>query len=450
MTASLRFPISLLILVGIFLPSADARAAGCALNKNTAELKLVERNIATLEKMLTGPEKTKIIEDMRSKVASLKARGGAFPDRAAPLEKECEGFVKENKALKALKEERDKKLAAIQAKIEANKAEYERVIGPRKQALAAELASIHAMGCPFDGSKVKKEVYDRCIGPEDAYLGRKRALNNDAKVYHERQRQFMMQKREVSVPYAERLKKGRERYRTYKEKVDRYNADFGRWKGELRQVWGETNQLFMQARKARQKMPARLKGGEIGKLSGPLDKGSSGRSPGSGKLPAASRMGGEGGAKGQARAAAKTGKQGVAAGSASEASFQAGRVFDRGDVNVSGSAGAVDARGVQPRKVPEAIRRDPRWQALDQKEMICRTEQKKVQQKIDSIKQKLQAGEGNKGQLQVDLVHARDEMSKLESQVNMVKVEKESFLITIEEKPAASAESSGEQQGTGK
>jgi len=449
MVTSFRLRISLLIIAGIFLSTADVRAAGCALNKNTAELKLVERNIATLEKMLIGPDEAKIIEDMRTKIASLKARGDAFPERAAPLEKECEGFVKENKALKALKEERDRKLAAIQTKIDANKAEYERVIGPRKQALAAELASIRAMGCPFDGSKLEKEVYERCAGPESTYNSHAQALRNDAKVYYERQRQFMMQEKEVSKPYDERLKKGRERYRIYKEKVVRYNTDFDSWKGELRQVWGETNQLFMQAQKARQKVHARSKGGEIGKLSGPLDKGSSGRSPGSGKLPAASRMGGEGGAKGQAHAAAKTGKKGVAAGSASEASFQAGRVFDRGDVHVSGSPGAVDARGVQPRKVPEGVRRDPRWQALDQKEMTCRTEQKKVQQKIDAIKQKLQAGEGNKGQLQVDLVHARDEMSKLESQVNMVKVEKESFLITIEEKPAAPAQNSGKQQGAG-
>lgn len=449
MVASLRFPIPLLILAGIFLSTADASAASCALNKNTAELRLVERNIMTLEKMLTGPDKASIIDGLRSKVAGLKTRGDAFPEKAAPLEEECEGFVEENKALNALKQERDRKLAEIQAKIDANNAEYERVIGPRKQALAAELASIHAMGCPFDGSKLEKELYERCAGPESAYNSHAQALRNDAEVYHERRRQFMMQGKEVSKPYDERLKKARERYRIYKEKVARYNADFDSWKGELRQVWGETNQLFMQAQKARQKAPAQPKGGEIGKLSGPLDKGSSGRSPGSRTLPAASSMGGEGGAKGQARAAAETGKRGVAAVSDSEASFQAGRVFDRGDVSVSGSTDAVDARGVQPREVPEKVRRDPRWQALDQKEMTYRAEQEKVQQKIDSIEQKLQAGEGDKGQLQVDLVHARDEMSKIESQVNVIKVEKESFLITIEEKPAAPAEKSGKKQGTG-
>ena len=450
MAARFRFLFSITIIaLGMLLPLQDA-VAGCTLNKDAGQVMMVERNVMTLEKMLAGNDKQGAVSRMRSKLADLKSRGAAFPGKAAPLEKECEALNKEGKALDAMKKERDKQLAEINAKIKENKAEYDRVIIPKQQALRAELDSIHAMGCPFDGSKLEKEQYEMCAGPESTYNGHASALRGEADRYRAKHDQLVAQKKKVSRPYDERLKKARARYQNFKQGWEGYNNERKRWDSDLKQVWGESTQQIMQAQKSRRKpvqqaAPAKPRGGEIGKLSGPMEKGSSGRSPGSAKLPGSVNAGGEGGAKGQARAAKSTGQQGVGAQSDSEAAFQAGRVFDRGDVKVSGDASVVDARGAEQKEVPEAVRQNPRWQALDRKEQAYRAEQQKVQQKIEVIEKKLQAGEGDKGKLQVELVRARDEQDKIQSKVNVIKVEKESFQLSIEEKPAAPSPDAGKQ-----
>jgi len=180
--------------------------------------------------------------------------------------------------------------------------------------------------------------------------------------------------------------------------------------------------------------PEKHRGGQLGKLSGSFDKGNPGSSPGSGKLPAGTTAGGEGGAKGQARAAANSGGHVASSGNAAGAAFQAGRVFDRGDVKVSGKPSVFKAHGMKARAVPESVRQNPRWQALERQGKEYYVEQEKAQRKIDAIKQKLQAGEGDKGKLQVELVHARDAKTKIDSKVNVNKVEKESFIIFIEKK----------------
>ena len=326
-------------------------------------------------------------------------------------------------------------------RIKENKAEHDRVIGPRNQALESELSGLKSQGC-FMGAK-DNDLYKQCHGPEVSWRGRKDALKSDARAYVTKHDQLVAQKKQVSQPYDERLKKVRAEYQSFLQRWNGYNEARKSWDADLKQVWGESTQLFMQAQKPRKQAPAKPKGGELGKLSGPMEKGSSERSPGSAKLPAGAKVAGEGGAMGQARAAKSTGEQGVGAESDSEAAFQAGRVFDRGDVQASGDAGVVDARGVEPRQVPEAVRQNPRWQALDRKEQAYRAEQKQAQQEIDAIKQKLQAGEGNKGELQVELVKARDKKDRIESKVNVIKVEKESFQLSIEEKPAAPKKSGG-------
>lgn len=433
MTARYRSIIAMpMLAAGLALLTAEAGAGNCSLNKNAGQLMMVERNVDSLDKRLTGPDKAAVIAGLRSRVASLKKRGDAFPGKATPLEKECEDFVKEGKKLEAMKQERDKKLAGINDKIKQNKTEHDRVIAPHRQALDNELAGLKSQGC-FLGQK-DNDLYKQCHGQEVSWQGRSDALKSDAKRYLTKHDQLVAQKKEISRPYDERLKKVQASYQAFVQRWKGYNAERKRWDADLKQVWGETTQLFMQAQKLRQ-TPAKPRGGEIGKLSGPMDKGSSGRSPGSGKLPAGVKADGEGGARGQARAASAMGKQGVAAGSDSEAAFKAGRVFDRGDVKVAGDASVVDARGVERREVPEEVRQNPRWQTLDRKEQAYEAEQKKVQRKIDAIKQKLQAGEGDKGKLQVELVHARDEQDKIQSKVNVIKVEKQSFQLSIEEKP---------------
>ena len=452
MAAGFRPLTPFLIAIPALLPFAfQAEAGSCTLNKNTGQLMMVERNVMTLEKQLAGTEKAGAAASLRAKVEELKKRAGAFPGKAAPLEKECEAWVKEGKALDEMKKERDKQLAELNAKIKENKEEHDQVIGPKKQALRAELDSIHAMGCPFDGTKLEKKQYEKCIGPERAYGSHAAAVKSEAGRYLARHDQLVAQKKQVSKPYADRLQKAKSGYQNFRQKWEGYNGEMKSWNDDLKAAWGESTELFMQAQKLRRKpvqqtAPAKPRGGEIGKLSGPMEKGSSGRDPGSAKLPGSVNAGGEGGAKGQARAAKSTGQQGAEARSDSEAAFQAGRVFDRGDVKVSGDTDAVDARGIQPRGVPsERVRQDPRWQALDQKEQAYRVEQKKAEQKIEVIKKKLQAGEGDKGKLQVELVRARDAKDKVDSKINVIKVEKESFQLSIEEQPAEGAD--GQKKG---
>ena len=442
MDTRFRFSIPALIMAaGFLLPALATAASNCSLNKNTGQLMMVERNVMTLEKQMAGTDKAAAVASLRSKLNSLKKRGDAFPGKAAPIEKECEKFVEAGKKLDAMKKERDKKLAELNNRIKENKAEHDRVIGPRNQALESELSGLKSQGC-FMGAK-DNDLYKQCHGPEVSWQGRSDALKSDARAYVTKHDQLVAQKKQVSQPYDERLKKVRAEYQSFLQRWNGYNEARKSWDADLKQVWGESTQLFMQAQKPRKQAPAKPKGGELGKLSGPMEKGSSGRSPGSAKLPAGAKVAGEGGAMGQARAAKSTGEQGVGAESDSEAAFQAGRVFDRGDVQASGDAGVVDARGVEPRQVPEAVRQNPRWQALDRKEQAYRAEQKQAQQEIDAIKQKLQAGEGNKGELQVELVKARDKKDRIESKVNVIKVEKESFQLSIEEKPAAPKKSGG-------
>jgi hypothetical protein len=196
--------------------------------------------------------------------------------------------------------------------------------------------------------------------------------------------------------------------------------------------------------------PEKHRGGQLGKLSGSFDKGNPGRSLGSKKLPASTTVEGGGGVKGQARAAARFGGHGVSSSNAAAATFQAGRVFDRGDVKVSGKPSVFKARGMKERAVPDSVRQNPHWQALERQGKEYRVEQKKAQKRVDAIKQKLQAGEGNKGELQVELVHARDAKTKIDSKVYVNKVEKESFVISIDKKTVKKAEKGTGNQGGGK
>ncbi len=133
------------------------------------------------------------------------------------------------------------------------------------------------------------------------------------------------------------------------------------------------------------------------------------------------------------------GRGGASATDRAAAASGAGRVFDRGDIKYPAAksrGSAVDARGVKARSVPRHIRQKPRWQALDRKEQAYRADQAKAQERIETIKKKLQAGKGNKGELQVELVRAREKHDKIKSKIHVVKVEKEGFFLSLDEKPA--------------
>lgn len=136
---------------------------------------------------------------------------------------------------------------------------------------------------------------------------------------------------------------------------------------------------------------------------------------------------------GQAKAAKSSSDAGTA--------FGAGRVFDRGDVRYpkgkSGSGGVVDGRGMKPRAVPEKVRNSAGWQKLDRRQKTHQASRKKAQKKIDAIKKKLQSGKGNSGQLQVDLVRARDAKDRAQSKINVVKAKKRFLLINTGRKTNA-------------
>jgi len=128
---------------------------------------------------------------------------------------------------------------------------------------------------------------------------------------------------------------------------------------------------------------------------------------------------------------------------------ESGRVFDtpgsKAKLPKFTPGTAVVAHGV-----PEEVRRNPRWQALERQGQTYHIQQKKAQKKIDAIKQKLQAGEGDKGKLQVELVHARDAKSTIDSKVNVNRVEMESFKISFEKKAAKKTGNDTGTQGSGK
>jgi len=92
--------------------------------------------------------------------------------------------------------------------------------------------------------------------------------------------------------------------------------------------------------------------------------------------------------------------------------------------------------------VPDAVRNTPQWQALDRREQELTAQRTAVQGKIAEIEKNLREGKGNKGEQQVQLVHERQRESNVTSQINVVKVEKESFQLSMERTPAPAAQPS--------
>lgn len=89
------------------------------------------------------------------------------------------------------------------------------------------------------------------------------------------------------------------------------------------------------------------------------------------------------------------------------------------------------------RPVSDKLRATPQWQAFEKKETELVAQRQAVQGKIQEIEKNLRDGQGDKGQLQVQLVNERQKESNVTSQINVVKVEKESFQISFERTPAA-------------
>lgn len=412
-----------------------AAAASCALPKGAGSVPLVERNLATLERTLKGPDAAKI-PPLRARLGSLRQRGEGFNAKAAPIERECQAIGSEMTRFKAARDRWKSAREPLIQQIKGADDHFQRSIKPRSAEIDRQRASNASLGCSI-GKTFKlpqeKAAYERCV-PLTASLNAKiQAYNRDLGQYKSKRAGLVSRVKALDAQYESVRKPLKARYDRYQADRKGYFSARKAWSDEVRQAWAQTTALQQQAQKAGQRP-----GGELGKLSGPFAPGSSGRSPGSGPIPPGKVVTGEGGAKGQAKAAAQTGKAGTLSKTGAGAAHEAGRVFDRGDVKVGGG-GVVDARGVKPRPVPEAARRDPRWQAIERREQTFQARQAEAQKKVDAIQAKIQKGEGDKGRLQVELVKARQERSNAEANLNQVKYEKESFLIKLEEKPAAGA-----------
>jgi hypothetical protein len=432
------FTLISVLIVNFSIPS-NSLAASCNLPKSTAQIVMVERNINSLEKLITGPERESTISGLRSKIAALKSRGGGFAAIAAPIETDCRALFKLFAKVKAAKKRRDATLKKLRLERKAGGAKIDRARAVLKKAVAQH----DPTGCG-DGSTLSPERYKVCK-PLNDEINRNFIwpFNARLKKFKKRDKELLNQIKATNAAFAKIEKSARSRWQSVQDRAKKHKSSYASWGNDLRVVWGETNIKLSTAYKAQKTRRAagttnKARGGELGKLSGPLKSGNSNNSPGSKKHPSGFTAK-EGGAMGQAKAARSTSEAGVRAGSDSSAASKAGRVFDRGDIKYSGgkpSKGVVDARGVTARTVPAHVRQNPRWQSLDNKEKTYRVEQAKAQKQIAAIKKKLQSGSGNKGQLQVDLVRARESNDKIQSKINVVKVEKESFSLSLEDKPA--------------
>ena len=97
-----------LVLIGlltvIVLFPTSTMAAGCKLSTGIGQLALIERNIQSLGKALTGPDGKKIISGLRSQVSTLKRRGVGFPAKVRPILAACNALAPFYAKVKAAKQ----------------------------------------------------------------------------------------------------------------------------------------------------------------------------------------------------------------------------------------------------------------------------------------------------------------------------------------------------------
>lgn len=152
----------------------------------------------------------------------------------------------------------------------------------------------------------------------------------------------------------------------------------------------------------------------------------------------ANSTGSEGGAKGQATGAAVTGAlgAGIVNFNVEGGATEAGRIFDKGDIKTPGAGPGVVITGMkdrqQPIEVPKRVLNDPRWRGLELVEEMHLAEKAVAEKNVQKIEQKIEKGEGNKGDLHVELVKAKDAISKAEAELNMIVVKKKELLVVIE------------------
>jgi len=108
------------------------------------------------------------------------------------------------------------------------------------------------------------------------------------------------------------------------------------------------------------------------------------------------------------------------------------RVFDTGGDRVSGSGGVVDARNPPQRvQIPPSLANNPEILRLQGQRAALVNQRAGLEQRLAEIRGQRSRGEGNRGQLEVQEAQTRQQISNVGSQIAVVDVQTESFVISL-------------------
>ena len=121
---------------------------------------------------------------------------------------------------------------------------------------------------------------------------------------------------------------------------------------------------------------------------------------------------------------------------------QAARVaFDAGMAKSGGTATPVVLGGLPPAAAPpsapsERVQKDPKWQALKAIEEKLESRVAEVDQALADSERKLDAAPpAEKAKVQVEVVKQRDQVTKVRAELQMAKVQTESYRLSVDEEP---------------
>ena len=108
------------------------------------------------------------------------------------------------------------------------------------------------------------------------------------------------------------------------------------------------------------------------------------------------------------------------------------RVFDTTGNRVAGSGNVVDGRIPPPRvQIPPALANNPEILRLKGERAALTSQRATLEQKLAAIRDQKARGEGNRGQLDVQEAQAKQQISNVTSQIGVVDVKTESFVISF-------------------
>ena len=117
---------------------------------------------------------------------------------------------------------------------------------------------------------------------------------------------------------------------------------------------------------------------------------------------------------------------------------EAQKIFDTRGKRVSSSTDVVDVRGLGRAvdipaevEIPAALANRPEIRRLQKERKTFVKQIKKLETKLNSIREKKASGKGNKGQLEVEEVKTKDEISKTKSKIAVADLKMKSFVITL-------------------